>query len=85
VQEDHAMSLVKLVNLAARITLVLGVLRLLVGLYVASIDDPAERAKATARYLGSGTSGDQINSTIVVIVVAVFALLLSKIATKKAK
>jgi hypothetical protein len=44
VQEDHGMSVARLANLAVRIALSVGVLRLLVGFYVAPIDDPVERA-----------------------------------------
>jgi hypothetical protein len=79
------MSFLKLVKLLARVALIFGVLRLLVGFYVASIADPVVRANATARYLGSGTSGEQIDKTIYVILIAGAFLLLARIASKERK
>lgn len=51
-------------NIAAWLAMVFGVLRAAVGLFVASIDDPASRAAAASRYLGSATSGEAIDQGI---------------------
>lgn len=51
-------------NIVAWLAMILGLLRVAMGFSVAFIGDPAERAAAASRYLGSGTSGDAIDRGI---------------------
>ena len=48
-------------RIVAWLALIFGVLRIGIGLFVASMDDAASRAAAAARYLGSSTSGEAID------------------------
>lgn len=51
-------------NIVAWLAMIFGILRVAMGFFVAFIDDPAQRAAAASRYLGSGTSGDAIDRGI---------------------
>lgn len=60
-------------HIVAWLALVFGLLRLGVGFFVASFDDPMARAEAAAQYLGSSTSGEAMDQGIMV---AVFGIVL---------
>ena len=66
-------------NIIAWLTMIYGGLRIGVGFFVASIDDPAARASAAARYLGSGTSGEAIDQGIMVFLFGLVLGILVKI------
>lgn len=66
-------------NIVARLALVLGLLRAGMGLFVALIDDPASRAAAASRYLGSVTSGEAIDQGIKVFLFGLVLGILVKI------
>lgn len=51
-------------NIVAWLSMALGVLRVAMGFFVASVDDPASRAGAASRYLGSATSGEAIDQGV---------------------
>lgn len=66
-------------NIVAWLALVLGVLRAAMGFFVASLDDPASRAEAASRYLGSATSGEAIDHGIKVFLFGLVLGILVKI------
>lgn len=66
-------------NIVAWLALVLGALRMALGVFVASFDDPATRATAAARYLGSATSGEAIDQGIKVFLFGLVLGILVKI------
>jgi hypothetical protein len=51
-------------NFIARLAMIFGGLRVAMGFIVASVDDPASRAAAASRYLGSATGGEAIDQGI---------------------
>lgn len=61
------------------VILAFGAIRLTVGLFAASIDDPAERAAAVSRYIGTGTSGEAIDRAIVTLLVGFVFLILARL------
>lgn len=67
-------------NIVASLAMVLGVLRAAIGFFVASIDDPASRAAAASRYLGSATSGEAIDDGIKIFLFGLVLGILVKIA-----
>ena len=71
----------KVGRILAWILLVMGVARAGMGYYVASVDDSVERAKATADYLVSGTSGQAIDKGLLLVLVAIALGILSEIGT----
>lgn len=71
--------MLKLGNIVAWLALIMGVLRAAIGLFVASIDDPASRAAAASRYLGSATSGEAIDQGIKVFLFGLVLGILVKI------
>lgn len=58
-------------RIAAWLLLAFGVLRIGIGFMVVSIADDAQRAAATARYIGGGTSGEAIDGGFTVIGLAI--------------
>jgi hypothetical protein len=58
-------------RIAAWLLLAVGVLRVGIGFQVASIADDAQRAAATARYIGGGSSGEAIDGGFVIIGLAI--------------
>jgi hypothetical protein len=76
------MFFVKAASFVAWALFILGLARLASGFFVASIDDPAQRASATARYLGSGTSGDAIDQALVMIGIGIAFGVLAKIGRR---
>ena len=64
--------------------IILGSARAFVGFYVAYFfEDPAAYEWATARYLGSSTSGEAIDRGLIMIALGVFFGLLVRIAKKR--
>ncbi|WP_333815807.1 hypothetical protein [Tabrizicola sp.] len=72
--------MLKLGGIVAWLALIMGVLRAAIGSFVASIDDPASRAAAASRYLGSATSGEAIDQGIKVFLFGLVLGILVKIA-----
>lgn len=77
------MFFVKVARLIAGLALVLGVFRLGIGLYVASIEPKEAREAARARYIGSKSSGQAIDQGIYVILFAATLGTLTAIARKR--
>ena len=73
------MFFIKLGRIFAWVILVLGVMRVLMGFAVANIDDAQQRALATARYLGSGTTGHAIDKGSLYILLAIALGILAEI------
>ncbi len=71
-------------NFGAWLAMVLGALRTATGLFVASFDDPASRAAAASRYLGSATSGEAIDQGIKVFLFGLVLGILVKIGRSMA-
>lgn len=71
----------RLLKVIAIIVLFLGLFRLSLGLYVAVVFEGSQ--SATARYLGSGTSGEAIDQGIYRIILAVMALIIVRLIRKK--
>jgi hypothetical protein len=69
----------------AWLALIFGALRVGVGLFVASMDDPTSRAAAASRYLGSSTSGEAIDQGIKVFLFGVVLGILVKIGRSLSK
>jgi len=74
-----------LANIVAWLALLLGVIRIAVGLLVASQDDPVARAAAASRYLGSATSGEAIDQGIMVFLFGLVLGILVKIGRTSSK
>lgn len=71
-------------NIIAWAMVVLGGLRVGIGFYVAkTFTDPEAYAAATARYIGSKTSGEAIDQGLVWIAVGIAFGLLARIAGKR--
>ena len=66
--------------IAAWILLVSGVASFAIGLIVASIADEQQRALATQRYLGTGTSGDAIEQGLLGVGLAIALGMLCEIS-----
>ena len=65
---------------------ILGSLRVAMGAYVATaFVEPEAYEAATARYMGSGTTGDAIDQGLIMIAVGVAFSLLARIASKRAR
>jgi len=63
---------------------IVGAVRIGAGFWVATaFPDPADYAAATARYLGSGTSGEWIDSGLYMIAAGVAFGLLTRIASRR--
>jgi len=73
----------KLGRIAAVLMLVFGVVRVALGLYVASIEPREAREAAQARYMGSQTSGQVINTGIYTILFAIAFGVLASISRKR--
>lgn len=73
----------RLAHIIAVLALVFGLARIGIGFYVASIEPAEARAAATARYIGSKTSGEAIDQGIYVIILAAALGTLAGIALKK--
>lgn len=61
--------------------LILGVANVILGFAIASIPDPAARAEAVARYLGSGSTGGNIDQALITAFCGLVLLLLGRIST----
>ncbi|MDO9639807.1 MAG: hypothetical protein Q7J44_14810 [Pseudotabrizicola sp.] len=72
-------------SIIAWLTLIFGALRVGIGYYVASIDDPASRAAAASRYLLSGSSGQAIDQGVKVFLFGLALGILVKIASSLVK
>ena len=72
-------------NVISKLAMIMGAIRFCVGFWIASMEDPETRAFATARYLGSGTSGDAIDQGIYVFLFGLILGLLAKIAKSTAR
>lgn len=66
-------------NIVAWLALIIGVLRVSMGIFVANFDDPASRAAAASRYLGSATGGEAIDQGIKVFLFGLVLGILVKI------
>jgi len=73
------MSFAKVGRIIAWIALTFGAVRVGMGFFVASFDDPAQRAAAASRYLGSAGSGESINQGVYTILIAICIGILSSI------
>lgn len=71
----------RVLKVIAVVVLLWGVMRLSLGLYVAIAFDGDQGA--TARYLGSGTSGEAIDQVIYRIVFAVMLLVIIRLMRKR--
>jgi hypothetical protein len=73
-------------KIAAWLAVLLGSLRIGMGLFVASIDDPEQYAFAVKRYLGSASSsGEAIDRGINVIVIGIALGVLTEISSTLSK
>ncbi|OOG73862.1 hypothetical protein B0E45_06105 [Sinorhizobium sp. A49] len=79
------MFFIRIGNVVAWVALIFGALRVAIGVFVASADDPETRARMAARYLGSSTSGEAIDQGILVMVFAIAFGILVKIARSLSK
>lgn len=75
----------KLARSIAALALVFGVIRLLTGVYVASIEPQEARQAAAARYIGSKSSGQAIDQGTYAIIFAVALGTLASIARKRSE
>lgn len=75
----------KLARIVATLALVFGLLRVLMGGYVALIEPKEARDAAAARYIGSKSSGQAIDQGIYVILIAVALGTLTDIARKRSE
>ncbi len=75
----------KLARIIAVIMLFACTFRLVLGFYVASIDDPVERAAVAARYLGRFTSGEAIDRGFYGLILAVALGVLVEISSSLRK
>jgi hypothetical protein len=73
----------KLARILATLALALGVMRLGIGVYVASIEPKEARDAATASYIGRKTSGEAIDQGIYVILFAVGLGAITEIGRKR--
>jgi hypothetical protein len=71
----------RVLKVIAIVVLFWGVIRLSMGLYVATVFEGSQ--SATARYLGSGTSGEAIDQGIYRIIFAVLLLIIVRLVRKK--
>ena len=71
----------RLGRVIAWIVLLMGVARASTGFYVASLDNALVRVKATADYLGSGTSGQAVDKGLMAILVAIALGIQAEIGT----
>lgn len=71
----------RVLKVIAVVVLLWGVVRLSMGLYVAIVFDGAQ--SATARYLGSGTSGEAIDQGIYGIIFAAMMLIITRLMRKR--
>ena len=72
-------------NMVTWLALIFGALRVGIGFFVASIDDPAARVAAASRYLGSATSGEAIDQGIKVVLFGLVLGILVKIGRSMSK
>lgn len=75
----------KMARSAAVLALAFGVIRLLTGAYVASIEPQEARLAAAARYIGSKSSGQAIDQGIYTILFALALGTLASIALKRSE
>lgn len=75
----------KIARLIALLAIVLGLMRAGIGVYVASIEPREARMAATARYIGSKSSGQAIDQGIYMILFGVCLGTLAGIAFKREK
>lgn len=73
----------KLARIVAALALGFGLLRALIGFYVASIEPKEAREYARARYIGSQSAGQAIDQGIYTIIFAVTLGTLAGIARKR--
>lgn len=73
----------KMAHGVAVLALAFGVIRLLTGAYVASIEPLEARQAAAARYIGSKSSGEAIDQGVYIILFAVTLGTLASIARKR--
>ncbi|MGY4748470.1 hypothetical protein ACVNHC_01250 [Pannonibacter sp. Q-1] len=66
-------------RVVAWLALVLGGVKVIVGFFVASVDDPMSRAELAARYLGSRATGEAIDQGIYIFLFGVVLGVLVKI------